>query len=285
MTQTTVRIAASPSPDNDDRPAATEPGFHRAFVSDRAWSSLLRLRQGQKAGLGAGWSEEERAAWSLYQPLAEIGPETMVFAQIGQSLDGRIATESGDAANISGRDGLKHLHRCRALADAVVVGVNTVLADNPQLTVRLVDGASPTRVVIDPRGRLPDDSGIFAGGGRKLVVQACDRTRPQGIETILVDAGRDGLDPGAIVSALAARGLRRILIEGGANTIGRFLDAGALDRLHVGISPLLIGAGPAGLNASPVPRLSDALRPRTSVYGLGTDIIFDCALERRRPAA
>lgn len=285
MTQKIVRLPAKPAPDNDDSRDAVEPGFHRTRVSEEVWSSLLRLKGNRHAGIDPAWSAEERAAWMLYAPLAAPVERPFVFAQIGQSLDGRIATEAGDARDVSGRDGLKHLHRCRALADAVVVGVGTALADNPRLTVRLVDGASPVRVVIDPHGRLPDDAGIFAQRGRTLIVQAFDRPRQRGAETVRLDAAAGRLDPSEIVRALAGRGLRRILIEGGGITIGHFLDAGALDRLHVAISPLLIGAGPAGLSAAPATRLSDALRPRTSVYGLGTDVVFDCALERRAPAA
>jgi riboflavin biosynthesis pyrimidine reductase len=117
------------------------------------------------------------------------------------------------------------------------------------------------------------------------VVQFGDKIRPRGAETICVSAASDRLDPHAVVAALGERGFRRILVEGGGTTIGHFLDAGALDRLHVAVSPLLIGAGPAGLNASPIRQLADAMRPRTTVYGLGTDVVFDCAFERASAAA
>ena len=86
------------------------------------------------------------------------------------------------------------------------------------------------------------------------------------------------ISPLAIADALAERGLRRVLIEGGGVTIGRFLDAGLLYRLHVAIAPLIIGAGPSGLRTTPIARLADALRPETHVYGLDSDVIFDCAL-------
>lgn len=280
MTQHPVRR----SPVNDDIRTPPEPGFHRALVSDEVWSALRRAKDGEPVSPSASWSAGEVAAWKLYAPMASDAGHTFVFGQIGQSLDGRIATQAGDARDVSGRDGLKHLHRCRAMADAVVVGVNTALADSPRLTVRLVDGCSPARVIIDPSGRLPDDSEVFRQNGHKLVIQACGKPRPKSAETIRLGASETGIDPHAIITALADRGFRRILIEGGGTTIGRFLDAGALDRLHVGISPLLIGAGPSGLNASPIPKLSDALRPATIVYGLGTDVIFDCALARRSPA-
>ena len=255
--------------------------IERAEVSETVWTALLDQAAGGPARPHAGWSEAERAGFALYEPVARpgTGAGPRFFAQVGQSLDGRIATLSGDATAVSGPDGLRHLHRCRALADAVVVGARTAFADDPQLTVRLVPGPSPARVVIDPRGRLGDDARPFADDGvRRIVVQACDRVRPAGIETIRLPAQDGWIDPCAIAAALGDAGLERVLIEGGGVTIGGFLDAGLLFRLHVAIAPLIIGAGPTGLRTSPVARLADALRPETWIYGLESDVIFDCAL-------
>ena len=256
--------------------------MQRAEVTDRVWESLLALRAGGSEGPAPGWTREARAAWALYAPLMERtarGP--FVFAQVGQSLDGRIATPSGDATAISGPDGLRHLHRCRALADAVVVGVRTALADNPRLSVRLVEGPSPARVVLDPRGRLPDDAHLLDGsdGARRVLIQACDRPRAAGIEVVRLPAAEGWIAPGDIHAALGALGFGRVLVEGGGITIAGFLDAGLLQRLHVAIAPLIIGAGPSGLRTTaPVARLADALRPETRVYGLDSDVVFDCAL-------
>ena len=254
--------------------------MHRAEVTDEVWTSLLALRTGIAAGPRRTWPAAARAAWALYAPLVSERPgEDYLFAQVGQSLDGRVATVSGDARDVSGPEGLCHLHRCRALADAVLVGVRTALTDDPSLTVRLVRGPNPARVVIDPRGRLPDDAKVLADdGSRRLVIQACDRKRPAGVETVVLPA-RDGwIHPTDIRDALRQRGLCRVLVEGGGVTIAGFLEAALLSRLHVGISPLIIGAGPSGLRTSPVARLADALRPETHVYALASDVIFDCVL-------
>lgn len=254
--------------------------MQRAEVTDAVWAALLALRAGRQARPSARWSAAAQAAWSLYAPLAaDRRGERYAFAQVGQSLDGRIATPTGDAASISGPGGLRHLHRCRALADAVLVGVRTALADDPRLTVRLVAGTSPARVVIDPRGRLPNDARVLdADGARRVVIQATGKPRPAGVEVIALAAGSGWIDPTAILQALHARGLSRVLVEGGGVTIAGFLDAGLLARLHVAISPLIIGAGPSGLRTAPVARLADALRPETYVYGLDSDVVFDCAL-------
>ena len=249
-------------------------------MTQSVWSALLALRGGAEVAPGADWPAAARAAWDLYAPIAADGRGAPYsFAQVGQSLDGRIATSSGDATDVSGPAGLCHLHRCRALADAVLVGARTALLDDPRLTVRLVEGPNPARVVIDPRGRLPNDAAVLrADGTRRVVVQSVRRPRPAGVEVVLLPAADGWMSPEAIRDALAERGLERLLIEGGGVTIAGFLDAGLLDRLHVGIAPLIIGAGPTGLRAAPVPRLADALRPETHVYGLDTEVIFDCAL-------
>lgn len=254
--------------------------FAGASVTDRVWHSLLALSAGEAELRDPGWSAEETAAYALYEPLA-AAKGSFVFAQIGQSIDGRVATVEGDAADISGTDGLKHLHRCRALADCVIVGANTAVKDDPRLTVRLVTGPDPVRAVIDPRGRLAEDAAMLAGKGCAcLVIRAagCRRRLPAGAIELPADAD-GGLDPAAILAALHERGFRRILVEGGAITIGNFLDAGLLDRLHVAIAPLIVGSGPAGLAAAPIARLAEARRPSTRVYGLGTDIVVDCALK------
>ncbi len=250
-----------------------------AEMSDAVWATLISARDGAAAP-DPGWSAGERAAWDLHAPLvAATGPAPFCFAQVGQSLDGRVATVSGDARDVSGPQGLRHLHRCRALADAVVVGVRTALTDDPRLTVRLVEGPNPARVVVDPRGRLSNDAALFAAdGARRVAIQACAAPRRPGVEVVVLPA-RDGwIAPRDIRAALAALGLRRVLIEGGGVTIAGFLEADLLDRLHVSIAPLIIGSGPSGLRTAPIARLADALRPETRVYGLETDVVFDCAL-------
>ena len=211
----------------------------------------------------------------LYAPLAR-GP--FVIGQLGQSLDGRIATPTGHSRTISGTGGITHLHRLRALADAVVVGIGTVLADDPQLTVRAVAGRNPARVVIDPRGRLPASARLLADDGAPcIVVQATEQPRPSRLTVLTLPALDGHIDPHAIVSALATLGLRRLLIEGGGQTVSRFLAAGALTRLHVCVTPVVIGSGPTGLCLPPIVRMEQAMRPRCRTHMLGEDVLFDIA--------
>lgn len=257
-------------------------------VTPRVWKRLLAVRQGLACTCCGSWTLGERAALELYGPLArrDLGP--MTVAQIGQSLDGRVATVTGDARDVSGPDGLAHLHRMRALVDGVVIGVRTALHDTPRLTVRLCAGQNPARVVIDPRGRLPDDAPVLDDdGARRIVVQAVDRPRAKGVTALRLTPREDGrIDPKDIAVALQSEGLRSLLIEGGAITIARFLEAGLLTRLQVAIAPLLIGGGPQGLTlTAPSPVLADAIRPDMRVFPLGSDVVFDCGLTPEAVAA
>lgn len=256
-------------------------------VTPAVWERLLSVRRGADCCCCGEWSPGERAALDLYGPLArrDIGPN--VVAQVGQSLDGRVATTTGDARDVSGPDGLAHLHRMRALADAVVIGVRTALHDEPRLTVRLCEGTNPARVVIDPHGRLPLDAPLLVDDGTpRIVIQSVDRTLPAGVRVIRLRA-RDGvIEPSAIVEALRKENLHSLLIEGGGNTIARFVETGLLTRMQLAIAPLLIGDGPQGLTlGNAVERLADAIRPETRAFSLGSDVVIDCGLNERAARA
>lgn len=211
--------------------------------------------------------------------------DMVVVAQCGQSIDARIATASGHSHYINGVQGLNHLHRLRALVDAVVVGVGTALADDPQLTVRRVAGPSPARVVIDPNGRLRPSARLLTDdGARRLVITGAQAAPglPAGIEIVKLAAADGQLAPAAVLAALAERGFRRILVEGGSNTVSRFLAAGCLDRLHVMIAPLIIGAGPTSVSLPPIDRVDQAIKAPMRAHILGDEVLLDCDLSAQR---
>ena len=167
----------------------------------------------------------------LFGPLVASDPPpagSFVLGRLAQSLDGFIATRRGESCWIGGRDDIIHTHRLRALFDAVVVGAGTVRADDPQLTTRLVDGPNPTRIVLDPDCRLGPEHRVFAGGPPTLLICAADAPgghRAGDAEIVPVPRGPDGLDIAALLAILAARGLRRVFIEGGGITLSRSLAA------------------------------------------------------------
>ena len=213
--------------------------------------------------------------------------DCLIVGQLGQSLDGRVATESGHSKYINGPGGLVHLHRLRTLVDVVVVGVGTAIADDPQLTVRRVSGPQPARVVIDPKGRLGADARMFADNGVRRLLITEQRTRctaPAGVEVITLPTIDGQFAPSAILAALAGCGMRRMLIEGGADTISRFLVAGCLDRLHVMVAPIILGVGGPGIVLPSLDRADQAPRMPVRVHKIDDDVLFDCDLSAQRVA-
>jgi riboflavin-specific deaminase-like protein len=245
------------------------------------WIDVPRMFRDADGQLPAPWQE-------LFGPLRHGRVDGLVVVgQFGQSLDARIATVNGDSRYINGPAGLAHLHRLRALVDAVLIGVGTAQIDDPQLTVRRVSGPSPARVIVDPSGRLPAIAKVLAADGiRRLVItrQGVTSTLPEGVEIAGLPATDGHIAPAAILAALAQRGFRRILIEGGANTVSRFLEARCLDRLHVVIAPIIIGAGPSSVTLPPIARVEHALRAPIRAHVLGEELLVDCDLSGQRRA-
>ena len=245
-------------------------------LTDRTWSRILSAQTKRGVTIPEPWR-------ALFEPLVrDRGARPWVIGQLGQSLDGRIATPSGHSHYINGMAAIVHLHRLRALVDGVVIGIGTALADDPQLTVRHVAGASPARVVIDSKGRLPPSAKLLREDGcRRVIVTESDSqiAAPSGVEFLRIARGADGqLDPLAITHGLSALGFRRLLIEGGMTTLSAFLARGCLDRLHLAIAPIILGSGMVGMTLPPIERVEQGLRPKTAVYPLGEDLLIDCDL-------
>jgi diaminohydroxyphosphoribosylaminopyrimidine deaminase/5-amino-6-(5-phosphoribosylamino)uracil reductase len=247
--------------------------------ASESWAEFVRSFRDPARPLLASWG-------GVFGPLrAGAVDDLVVVGQIGQSLDGRIATASGHSRYINGPAGLCHLHRLRSLVDAVLVGVGTALADDPQLTVRHVAGPQPARIVLDPKGRLTTCAKVFTRDGVRRLVITAEGTQcavNSGVEVLAVPAVNGRIEPRAILAALAERGLRRILIEGGAETVSCFLAAGCLDRLHVIVAPIIIGSGRSGFILPPIERADQALRAPMRSFQLGEDILFDCDLSSQR---
>lgn len=170
-----------------------------------------------------------------------------VTINAAMTLDGKIATGAGDSA-ISSKQDLRRVHRLRSTCDAVMVGISTVLADDPMLTARLVKGRNPARIIVDSRARIPLDSRLLrtASQTRTIVAvtaqateDAVGRIRQSGAEVIV--AGKDTVDLNKLFSTLARMGFRRLLVEGGGELNWSVLRLGLADELIVTVAPRIAG--------------------------------------------
>ena len=243
----------------------------------------------------SGWESRLRpddprsALLDLYLPLCGGTPtRPLTVGHLGQSLDGFIATHSGDSQFVTGNENLVHLHRLRALFGVVVVGAGTVAADDPQLTTRYVSGPNPLRVVFDPARRLTSDYRVFTDSAAETLY-VCGRSRVAAGETHVGHATIASFDESSpeddvtqLAALLRARGHGRVFVEGGGVTVSAFLEADLLDRVHIAIAPVLIGDGRPAIRLAPHLSLSDCRRPAYRVFRMGGDVLFDCDL--RAPA-
>jgi 2,5-diamino-6-(ribosylamino)-4(3H)-pyrimidinone 5'-phosphate reductase len=162
------------------------------------------------------------------------------------ALDGKIATRSGDSRISSGSD-LKRLHRLRAEADAVMIGVGTQLKDNPLLTVRRVRGRSPIRIIIDGLARTPANSRIFSTKDSRIIVAVSNRAPPTRVNKLkragaeIIQCGTQQVNLKKLLAKLHANGVNRILLEGGGKLNWSMLSNGLVDEIMVTVAPIIIG--------------------------------------------
>jgi riboflavin-specific deaminase-like protein len=278
------RHAAAAEQAGPDRPCAID--ANGTFVC--GGSSAVAVLEWQR---GRGWhsllaSDDARSALvDLYLPICSAVPERpVVLGHLGQSLDGFIATHGGDSRWVTGPDNILHLHRLRALCDAVVVGALTVAADDPQLTTRHVSGPNPLRIIFDPTRRLDTGYAVFQRTDAPTLY-ACASSLVGAAEThvgaaaiVGLPADESGSHVPALMRHLRALGCHRTLVEGGGVTVSGFLQAGLLDRLHLTVAPLFIGDGRPAIRLPGEASLEACRRPAYRVFRMGGDMLFDCDL-------
>ncbi len=209
-----------------------------------------------------------------------------VIAKYAASLDGRIASASGDSRWVSGPETREWAHELRAKVDAILVGSSTVVMDDPLLTARPGGKAAerqPLRVVVDSRGRTPPMARLLGEPGQAIVATLEGAPEPwraslraAGAEVLTLPSDGDRVDLQALLRELAGRDVLSLLVEGGGVILGSFFDRGLVDRVHAVIAPIVIGAedAPAAVAGRGAYRMADALRLRDiTVERLGEDIL------------
>jgi diaminohydroxyphosphoribosylaminopyrimidine deaminase / 5-amino-6-(5-phosphoribosylamino)uracil reductase len=275
--------------------ALTTSGTHRCFVLDDDEQLVPVPDDDPRAVLawwpGSGWEsrlpprDPGHALLDLYLPLC-VAPagRPFVIGHLGQSLDGFIATHGGDSQFVTGEENIVHLHRLRALCDAVIVGAGTVAADDPQLTTRHVPGPSPLRVVFDPARRLDAHFRVFHDAPVPTLY-VCARSLLDegethvGLAPIVPVEDADGqVDVSELPRVLWERGCRRLLVEGGGVTVSKFLKGNLLDRLQVAVAPFIMGDGRPAIRLPAPTLLSHCDRPRHRVFQMGGDVLFELVI-------
>jgi diaminohydroxyphosphoribosylaminopyrimidine deaminase / 5-amino-6-(5-phosphoribosylamino)uracil reductase len=236
---------------------------------------------------------EAAAARLLNQPFrkrARTG-RPLVSYKAAMSLDGRVASPTGDSRWISSVESRQLVHRWRSDSDAVAVGIGTALADDPLLTARLeAADKQPARVVFDSRARLPDDSALVSSIDEAPLIVICAPEAASARRDALVGAGAEVIvAPGrterarleAALDELGRREIQDLLVEGGPTLAGALFDAGEIDEVRLFIAPLLVGAAEAraALEGKGAIRIADGVRPlATSYEHVGEDLLVRARL-------
>ena len=193
------------------------------------------------------------------------------IAQLGQSLDGKIALFNGNSHYINSKKSILYLHALRCICDGLLVGVNTIIKDNPLLTTRNMKGSSPMRIIIDPSLKLTNRLNIFKDGNKNIVFTQKVSNKKLN-NTIIYKLPKKNFTK-LIYQKIIDLNFNYILVEGGATTISNFLEQELLDIMQFIIAPIIIGSGIDSVKLKSISNLKYALRPKSILYKLGDEMI------------
>lgn len=245
----------------------------------------------EKAGIRTYLGEHEDEARQINEAYAKFITTglPLVSAKFAASLDGKIATRSGDARWISGEEARKYVHSLRYTHDAIIVGVNTILADDPRLTARICGGkggtakTQPLRVVVDSKGRTPLTARVFGEPGKTLMALGREATLEEraafaqvGADVLELPSDDGRVDLPKLMEALGEREIASVLVEGGGTLLGALFDCGLVDKVIAFIAPIIIGGegAPTAVGGRGVDRIADSLKLESiCVERFGEDVM------------
>ena len=194
-----------------------------------------------------------------------------LIGQIGQSIDGKIALNNGRSHYINEKESIIYLHCLRSISDGVLVGVNTIIKDNPLLTTRKIKGQNPTRLIIDPSLKLTNKYKIFKDNNKNIIFTNSSK-RKKLYNTTIVKFPKKNFTLN-IYKYLKKTSLKTILIEGGPTTLSHFIELKLINYMQFIISPTIIGSGIDSLKLKPITTLKNAIRKKNTISKLGKEII------------
>jgi len=263
---------------------------HMAMLDPNPLVSGRGKAEMEAAGITTAVGEHEEEARALNEVFAKYITTgyPFVIAKFAMSLDGKIATSAGESRWITGEEARRYVHGLRDTVDAVMVGVNTVIADDPLLTVRLAapDLRQPLRVIVDSKGRTPLYARVLDPGlpGKTIIATSelipekkLAEFRDQGIEVLISPAQGGMVDLERLMQALGQREISSVLLEGGGTILASAFAAGLVDKVLAFIAPKIIGgkAAPTPVGGEGAPSLAQALTlERVTVERLGPDVLI-----------
>jgi diaminohydroxyphosphoribosylaminopyrimidine deaminase/5-amino-6-(5-phosphoribosylamino)uracil reductase len=248
-----------------------------------AGKGLSRLR---KAGISVELGVMENQAKRINAPYLKFLKTGRPYVHVkwAMTLDGKIATRTGDSKWISGESARRYTHELRGRMDAIIVGIGTVLADNPRLTVRPSGSRRPARIILDSQGRLPPRSQLAATARKTpvLVVTARETSavasslRKLGCEILRLPGKSGMVDVHQLLNELGLRQMTNVLVEGGGQVLGAFFDAKAVDEVHIFVAPKIVGGKQVtAVAGSGVTKIAAALKVTDwSIQQIGTDTLI-----------
>ena len=247
---------------------------HIAMLDPNPLVSGNGVKALNEAGIKTFLGDHKKEAYKINEAYIKYVTTGLPFvvAKFAMSIDGKIATRSGHSAWISNEESRKYVHTLRHCTDAIMVGVNTVIADDPRLTARGCNGKGgetkkqPLRLIVDSKGRTPENAQLFKQPGKTLlaVVAPLDNEKKTcftraGVDILELPEKEGKVDLGQLLKILGEKGIVTVLVEGGSTLFGTLFDSNLVDRVLAFISPIIIGGGQA----------------RSAIDGIGVENVLD----------